>query len=221
MSTINVPLAEEVLRSIIGHPEEHDQSSWFEVINFDELPQVNVKEGTEGDSSTLSTTVTAKGMLEGSCGTTACVAGWAALLSGWQVRTTKHTFKDGWQDIYCTSISPEGAVSSGETNPDFEAQGQELLELSEDDAHFLFYNTEGEQAIVVLYGHIKGVEDPSQVTNVARHLGITHEYAHPGDEDDALPPSVLFDLTKAVVAEIRKEYPPLTVQEWEKKHVTS
>ena len=219
MSTFNVPLAEEVLRSIIGHPEEHDQSTWFEVTDYEKLPKVDLSRDQTGDAAEESVTVTVQGMLEGSCGSTACIAGWAALLSGWKVRTTKITWDDGFEEVESIAVSPEGTKQRGSV--DFEEEGGELLGLDYDDAHFLFYNTEGEQAIVVLYGHIKGVENPRQVTSVARHLGIAHEGVHPGYEDDDLAPSVFFDLTGVVVAEIRKEYPPLTVQEWEKKHISA
>ena len=219
MSTFNVPLAEEVLRSIIGHPEEHDQSTWFEVTDYEKLPKVDLSRDQTGDAAEESVTVTVQGMLEGSCGSTACIAGWAALLSGWKVRTTKITWDDGFEEVESIAVSPEGTKQRGSV--DFEEEGGELLGLDYDDAHFLFYNTEGEQAIVVLYGYIKGINDPRQVTSVARHLGVTHEDAQPGCGDDDLSPSVLFDLTKAVVAEIRKEYPPLTVKEWQEKHISA
>lgn len=217
MSSINIPLAEEVLRSIIGHPEEHDQSTWFEVTDYEKLPKIDLSRDQTEDAAEESVTVTVQGMLEGSCGSTACIAGWAALLSGWKVRTTKITWDDGSEDVESIAVSPEGTQQRGSV--DFEDEGGELLGLDHDDAHFLFYNTAGEQAIVVLYGYIKGIEDPRQITSVARHLGVTHEHVQPGDEDDDLALSVLLDLTTAVVAEIRKEYPPLTLNEWQEKHV--
>src|SRR5699024_2084761 len=123
MPNLNTPLAEKVLRSILTHPDEHDQNSWFDVVDFETVPE---SEGTiereEFDGEVTETRViTVKGMLEGSCGTTACVAGWAALHDGWSVRTTRI---EGDGNVEQYAISPTGEEVGFGGSIDFQEQGQ-------------------------------------------------------------------------------------------------
>lgn len=215
MSRINVPLAEEVLRSITAQPEEHDQASWFEVTDFDNLPgEARVVYENEDDREEIKT-VNVRGMLEGSCGSTACVAGWAALLSGWEVNTVRSLTGNG-EFVDTSAVSPDGEEVSG---VDFELQGREALELSEQDARFLFFDTDDTTAIIALYGLIKGVDDPFDTVEVARHLGLSLPQDAPNDgwlEDDELD-----DLTEQVLVRVRDEYPPLTLEEWLQRHASA
>ncbi len=87
MSELNKPLLEQVMTHINDHPDVHDQENW--VINPDQYDPSNIE----------------------NCGTAACFAGWACLLSG-------HTSK----------------------TVDVESKAVELLGLDWDDAAVLFYS---------------------------------------------------------------------------------
>lgn len=223
MSNINIPLAVKVLRSILTHPEEHDQSSWLEVVDFSEAPEVDggITSDTDEDGRTTeSRTVTIKGMLEGSCGTSACVAGWAALHEGWQVRTTR-TCYDGYVDYGVFSISPEGEECYVGHSVDFEVQGRDALELDYSTSNTLFYDTTNDTAPIYLYGLIKGIEDPSFL-EVADFLEIPYElsWIDPDDIEDGYRPGEddlsgfeFVRVLEQILAHIREEYPPLTEEE--------
>ena len=227
MSTINIPLAEKVLRSILTHPDEHDQNSWFDVIDFDQAPAVDggiqKDEPSEEDIVPETRVITVKGMLEGSCGTTACVAGWAALHDGWSVRTTR-TDNEDYVDIEQYAISPTGKEFGSGRNIDFQEQGQEALGLEYGDANKLFYDTSDEMAPVYLYGLIRGIEFPN-LLKVADHLGVSYElpdYLVDEHDDEAeydevneddLPFEQYVRVRDEVLSKILSEYPPYTPQE--------
>lgn len=227
MSTINIPLAEKVLRSILTHPDEHDQNSWFEVVDFETfLEPEGAIEREEFDRGVAETRViTVEGMLEGSCGTTACVAGWAALHDGWSVRTTRID-SEGYVDIEQYAISPTGEEVGLGQNIDFQEQGQKALGLSDGESSQLFFDADDEMAPIYLYGLIRGIEFPN-LLKVADLLGFPYEfpayisdrddddprYAEEEPNEDDLPFEQYVRLRNEVLSKILSEYPPYTAQE--------
>lgn len=234
MSTINVPLAEQVLRSVLWNPKEHDQGNWFMDVDFDAYsPQDGPVTSQElGKRVYQKKVVSIKGMLEGSCGSTACIAGWAALHSGWKVVTSVYEPEGGLPPrCYQSAIPPEvgvdwAVIPDTPGSIDFEVEGREALGLNEQQAGHLFYLVYEEQAIVALYGYIKGIDYYPDLIKVADLLGVPYELDVPEDLDSeyfALEHLDEDDLTlaskeetyEAVLAKIRQQYPPLTLEEWE------
>lgn len=222
MPNLNVPLAEKVLRSILTYPDKHDQNSWFELDDFETVPEADEPiEREEFDGEVTETRViTVKGMLEGSCETTACVAGWAALHAGWSVRTTRI---EGYGEIEQYAISPTGEEVGFGRSIDFQEQGQEALNLDDGDASKLFFDTTDETAPVYLFGLLKGIERPN-LLKVADHLEIPYElpdylveeYVNVKDNDvneDDLPFEDYVRVRNEVLHKILSEYPPYTPQE--------
>jgi hypothetical protein len=85
------------------------------------------------------------------CGTSLCVAGFAAIEAGWKINL-KQEVHGGYKSVAksYTSPGPKGSVQFGE--PEWEEIGREFLGLREDYAHILFfsYHDDGEQAIEIL-----------------------------------------------------------------------
>lgn len=224
MPDLNIPLAEKVLRSILTHPDEHDQDTWFEVVDFETVPESEgaIERKELDDEVTETRVITVQGMLEGSCGTTACVAGWAALHDGWSVRTTR-TDNEGHVEIEQYAISPTGEEVGFGRSIDFQEQGQEALGLEYGDANKLFFGTTDETAPVYLFGLLKGIERPN-LLKVADHLEVPYELPdylveeYPDLEDDDvseedLPYEQYVRVRSEVLRKILSEYPPYTPQE--------
>ena len=163
----NYDVAEKVLASVVALPDEHDQETWFDIKDWDDIPEQQVTTGTtEWSDNCLDDvkevpfeerTITANGMLEGTCGTTACLAGWAALYGGWSVITRRTEYRPGWFDTDLCVISPDGKKEQDWTySVDFELQGAEALGIPEDEASILFMMMRREDAILHLYSVIKG-----------------------------------------------------------------
>lgn len=228
----NLELAEKVLRSIITHPEEHDQGTWFEISDIDAIIDSgisNVTETRDEDGDEVQTfTVTVDGMLEGTCGTAACIAGWAALHDGWSVKTTKTVFDTegldpnqrfsflNWQ-VEEEIIDPQGEPT-GRTNIDFEEEGRRALGISEELGRQLFYNVDTSDAVVTLYSLIKDIdtEIPASYADVAKHLGIQHElldYSAKQYDDDLSYEPGFDEIAREVNARIIEEYPPFWADE--------
>lgn len=134
----NINLAEKVLRSILDHPDEHDQMAWFS----------SDHDGRFGLNK----------LEEGSCGTTACVAGWALLHSNYLFEQKRD--RNGNEVL--TLIGPERS-EYGE--PNWEGVGKAVsdkamdeLGFTEEEAGAMFYSDDDE-AVAMLYLAVKGVED--------------------------------------------------------------
>lgn len=215
--TFNIKRAEDVLRSIFAMPESHQQDQWFDVYDFQQLPDKDATVKTVLGEGTVETrTVTIGGMLEGSCGSTACIAGWAALHAGWQIRTSMTTSPDGWENQHGVIISPNGEEEEYSGGPDLETEGAEALGLSEEDAHSLFFTMNEHEAIIQLYSLIKGDElYDNNVWDLAEHFDIEvsekGEFIYNTEEYD--------ELLEKVTEAIKDEYPPLTKSEWENEQV--
>lgn len=204
-NAFNVKLAEDVLRSILTVPEEHLQDQWFEVHNFEELPAVgSIGQKDEDGSSSETRTVTVSTMLEGSCGTSACIAGWATLHAGWKFNTTLEISPDGWEGLSYEVVSPEGDSETFTSSPDLEIDGARALGLAFDQAQDLFFTMDERLAIVRLYALIKGWSmNPSRV---AANLSIDIEKDEFGGVDEE-------ELWDKIIEEIKREYPPFTPSE--------
>ena len=217
----NYDVAEKVLASVVALPDEHDQETWFDIRDWDDIPEQQVTTGTtEHDDfhgikevPFEERTVTANGMLEGSCGTTACLAGWAALYGGWSVITRRTELSPGIFDTDLRVISPKGEVEQDWTySVDFELQGAEALGIPEDEASTLFMMMRREDAILAFYHIIKGgsLEDYS-LWKLAQKEGIMSEDLSPHEyvEAEDLPDwEVLDRIEEELMTKVEKEYRP-------------
>lgn len=219
----NYDVAENVLASVVALPDEHDQETWFDIRDWDDIPEQQVTTGTtEWSDDCLDDvkevpfeerTITANGMLEGSCGTTACLAGWAALYGGWSVITRRTELSPGIFDTDLCVISPDGEKEQDWAySVDFEWQGAEALGIPEDEASTLFMMMRREDAILAFYHIIKGgsLEDYS-LWKLAQKEGIMsedlslYEYV----EAEELPDwEVLDRIEEELMIKVEKEYRP-------------
>lgn len=208
-NAFNVKLAEDVLRSIFTVPENHLQDQWFEVAYFSEVPTVgSTIQKYEDGSSSETRTVTVNTMLEGSCGTTACIAGWATLHAGWKFNTTLEVSRDGWGGLSWGGlsyevVSPEGESETFSSTPDLEIEGARALGLTFDQAQDLFYTMDEKEAAIRLYSLIKGW--PTDIFNVAAILSIDIKDEFGGVDEE--------ELVVKIYNEIQQEYPPFTSSE--------
>ena len=203
-NVFNVKRAEDVLRSILTVPEEHLQDQWFEVNDFNGVPTVvsTTQEDEDGGFSETKT-VTVNTMLEGSCATTACIAGWATLHAGWKFNTTLEVSPDGWEGLSYEVVSPEGETETFPSPPELEIEGARALGLTYDQAHDLFFTMDERDATVRLYALIKGWS--TDIFDVAANLSIDIE-----DEFGYVDGEELWD---KIIEEIKQEYPPFTPSE--------
>jgi hypothetical protein len=111
LATKQQVLSGVILDYITKHPEKHDQSDWF-------------KGNYDPDATN-------------SCGTTACVAGYAILFSN-DPRFKYEKNVDGRYEL--VTIKPKS------NDVFFDDAGMELLGLASIDASILFYETNNEQA---------------------------------------------------------------------------
>lgn len=199
-NAFNVKRAEDVLRSILTLPEEHLQDQWIKVIDFNGVPTVEDEDG--GFSETR--TITVNTMLEGSCGTAACIAGWATLHAGWKFNTTLEVSPDGWESMSYEVVSPEGESEMFPSTPDLEIEGAQALGLTLDQAHDLFFTMDERIATVRLYALIKGWS--TDIFDVAENLGIDIKEDEFGYSDEE-------ELWDKIIEEIKQEYPPFTLSE--------
>lgn len=121
----NATLAQEILERVENHPSAHNQGWWL-----------RDKKG--------SSVVVLPPTEEPECGTTMCVAGWAAHLSGYLL-----TSYSGGVSTATLPSAPQRQV------PDV---ARELLDLSEVDAYILFHYTCVEEAILALEQVARGSE---------------------------------------------------------------
>lgn len=204
-NAFNVKLAEDVLRSILTAPEEHRQEQWFDVNDFSEVPSVgSTIQKDEDGSSSETRTITVGTMLEGSCGTTACIAGWATLHAGWKFNTTLEISPEGWEDLSYEVVSPEGKSETFFSNPDLEIKGARALGLTFDQAQDLFFTMDERYATIRLYALIKGWS--TDIFHVAANLSIDIEKGEFGYVDEE-------ELVDKIYNEIEQEYPPFTSSE--------
>lgn len=204
-NAFNVKLAEDVLRSILTVPEEHLQEQWFQVHHFDELPTVgSIGQKDEDGSSSETRTITVGAMLEGYCGTTACIAGWATLHAGWKFNTTLEVSPDGWEGLSYEVVSPEGESETFSSTPDLEIDGARALGLTLDQAQDLFFTMDEQIATVRLYALIKGWS--TDIFDVAANLSIDIEKDEFGYVDEE-------EMVVKIYNKIKQEYPPFTSSE--------
>lgn len=141
MSSPNYPLIAEVLQAIRNHPERHNQESWV---------ALKTPEGKKREEFALNH-LTIKGeeliVAEGSCQTSACIAGWALLYEGFEA---SDPFPNGMADniSYMRMTSPEG-----EGFPSYEVAtiAAHVLGIPQDqNADQLFMDMEEDRAVAQL-----------------------------------------------------------------------
>lgn len=76
--TYNVPLPRKVRDPILHHPETHEQASWITTVAFE------LHKAAAAAAQYPRGTRYFRHMQKVVCGTTACVAGWAVQLAGWE-----------------------------------------------------------------------------------------------------------------------------------------
>lgn len=103
--TVNYPLIADVLQSIRNNPKHHDQTSW-----------VGAKADTKAEiNQFVISHKVIKGqdflVAEGSCETSACIAGWALLLEGYEAFSPGDVRYAPRLDTYYEKFSsPEGPI---------------------------------------------------------------------------------------------------------------
>lgn len=112
MTTPNTELAYRALDAATAYPDHFKMDMW---VRHPKDAPVGLDELTGTD-----------------CGTTACLAGWAAALNGYQIDYRGHVYRNG-QPIY----------------RDIETLAEELLGISEDTSAWLFYVGDDEIADAV------------------------------------------------------------------------
>lgn len=118
-------LAHEIKERILRDPDKHAQSFWFR------------------HSDHSDTRVPASFAEKPECGTTLCVAGWAAVLNGYDVgysytdRGVRHVF--GFKEIQGVELKFEISELAAD-----------LLEIDENDADVLFTATTNDEAVEAL-----------------------------------------------------------------------
>ena len=203
-ATPNIELAERVLRNILTFPEEHNQDNWFEVVNPDILPGEGFESTVNEDGSAFeSYQITVNSMKEGSCGTSACVAGWAALEEGWKVKYKQHFVPDGNFSPLYDVYNPAGELVQADVRgPEFEEAGQEALGISASDANILFFTMDEREAIVSLYSLVKaGSIHALSLWDVAEMLGVPF-----GEDAESYDDDAYFDVVGEVVETLRRDF---------------
>lgn len=139
MSSFNSKLAGDVLRSIFTNESEHNQARWLEV-----------PYGPGGDY-----TIDVGSMESGHlCGTSACIAGWAALHAGYKVEVKTYTLAASGRSL--DLISPEGEIiEERRCEIEFKEEGRQALGLAGTEAAALFYTLDEKLAVARLYSKIK------------------------------------------------------------------
>lgn len=204
-ATPNIELAERVLRNILTFPEEHNQENWFEVVNLDFLPEEGFESTVNEDGSAFeSHQITLNSMKEGSCGTSACVAGWAALEEGWKVKYKQYFAPDGNFSSLYDVYNPAGELVQADiSGPEFEEAGKEALGISDSDASILFFTMDEREAIISLYSLVKaGSIHALSLWDVAEMLGVPFDEGAAADPDDD---EAYFDLVGEVVETLRRD----------------
>lgn len=139
MSNINKDVAEKVLRSIFANEAGHAQAKWLSVPDHprDTFTVVNVGTMEAGTA----------------CGTTACIAGWAALHAGWSLKVEKD---DGnFMGRWVTVVSPDGDEALGLSDVNIDMIGRQALGLGALHATSIFWTLDEHAAIARLYSLLK------------------------------------------------------------------
>jgi hypothetical protein len=136
--TVNTIMAANVLRSIVSHPDEHNQNSWFDFSHGLNMSERKTIEFTLQDALDENE--------EALCGTTACAAGWAVMHDGW---TVKNGIAAGLDSEPLTVVISKGDQTL--RDPDFDEMGADLLGLSSREANLLFLIADDTEAVAALY----------------------------------------------------------------------
>ena len=149
MSSPNYPLIAEVLRSLRDHPDHHDQSSWVGITASkpEDLQKFTIKHEIVNGKDFL--------VSEGSCQTSACIAGWTLLHEGFKVSDPHGVGIGGNRTIFRGFTSPEGDSYDLYSVGDLAAERLGPLSWQNDFSQ-LFMDMEEDRAIsqlMYLYDH--------------------------------------------------------------------
>lgn len=162
---VNYPLIADVLQSIRNHPQHHDQTSWVGVkgASRNEVEGFAIKHQTIERVDIL--------LAEGSCKTSACIAGWALLHQGFNAENPwkgnaqepeafyqKFRSADGETIIKSFDIGPEAALLLGIHD---ESYDQVFMDMNNKRAvaQLMFLYEKGRLPVVVAYDDGEEVED--------------------------------------------------------------
>lgn len=164
MSEVNYELLHKVLQSVRNHPEHHDQSSW-----------VGVVAPTPGEASKFTFSSVRIGMsdlivAEGSCETSACLAGWTLLHSSFVAR-------DGRS--FDTQVRFDAFSAPSGDSVSFESVGEEaasLLGISNMRWGQVFFDYVNNRAIAqMMFLYVRGHLPEPVVTEVDEETGETSD----------------------------------------------
>lgn len=113
----NIELLTRVRDHIVAHPESHDQNWW----------------GRLGEGATVLEVDNGLFVVEPSCGTAACVAGWACLLNGDKPAVSKYYLPDGPDYVAYSQVQSK----SGKYHH-IKVRARKLLGISRYEADVLF-----------------------------------------------------------------------------------
>lgn len=104
MPEVNYSLIAEVLQSIRNNPEHHDQSTWIGVRadTKEDLDQFVISHKSLNRQDLL--------VAEGSCRTSACIAGWTLLLEGYKAHDPYSSSGYGNDTYYEEFSAPKGHI---------------------------------------------------------------------------------------------------------------
>lgn len=171
---VNIAIAEKVLRSVLSQPGEHDQENWIHT------PEKNLIPGTD-QLITLDTM-----QQDSPCGTTACIAGWAALHDGCEVIIHPRSAVTRSNQTIVTGINYDlrkqgKVIDRGHGSVDLEALGQRALDLDNDEAYDLFFLMNNTEAVAALYSLIT-TGDVTRLTDCAEAEGVDDPTQHVYDQ---------------------------------------
>lgn len=139
---VNYELVAEVLQSIRNHPQHHDQSSWVGVkgSSLDQVEKFTIRHKTiEGVDFLLA---------EGSCETSACIAGWTLLHQGFRAEKPWNGHSSKPEAFYQRFVSSDGESSA--TTFDIGPEAALQLGIHEEDYDQVFMDMDNKRAVAQL-----------------------------------------------------------------------
>lgn len=119
---------------------------------------------------------------DNTCGTTLCIAGFAALEAGWKQKFYKG---DRPWNSYFRWIDPDGFLNSD--GPSFRSEGAEYMDLTEHQSHALFYTTHDNDLAISRLERLAAGEDAETVLGydeTGEQSDCTCDLCIYGPEDD-------------------------------------
>lgn len=181
---VNYDLIHEVLQSIRNHPQHHDQSSWIGVkgSSLDQVENFTIRHKTiEGVDFLLA---------EGSCETSACIAGWALLHQGFRADRPWIGHSSKPEALYQNFVNEDTLVKSFDIGSEAalqlgiagEAYDQVFMDMDNKRAvaQLMFLYEKGRLPSLVAYDDGEEVED----FQPADDMDFYDRYVFEGQESD-------------------------------------